>query len=125
MNLINPQTVVIIVDPKFSEMATELSQRLTTWIVDTPQNKQVYKEIPRSEIYGFEEKINFFEADTSVSAEQQFIDVMEDFIGHPWVTLKVHGVPPTFLISDVLKSGYRVIHIEPTATGFTATRMME
>lgn len=125
MSLNHPQTVIIIVDPKFSEMSSELSHRMTTWIVDTPQNNQIYKDIPRTDIYGMEEKINFFKGDTSVSSEQQFIDLLEAYDGQPWAVLKVHGVPPTFLISDVLKSGYRVIHIEPTNTGFIATRVVE
>lgn len=125
MSFNTPQTVIIIVDPKFSEMSAELSQRLNTWIINTASNKQIFKEIPRTEIHGMEEKIKFFDIDSSVSTEQLFIDLMENFNGQAWATLKVHGVPPTFLISDVLKSGYRVIHIEPTSTGFIATRVVE
>lgn len=125
MSLNNPQTHIIIVDPKFSDLASELSQRLFTWIIDTPQNRQMLKAIPKSEVYGLDDKINFFECDSSVSAEQQFINFLDHFDGQPWAVLKVHGVPPTFLISDVLKSGYHVVHIEPTSTGFIATRVQE
>jgi hypothetical protein len=125
MNLSTPQTFLVIVDKNIPDLALELSARFPTWVINSVPNKESLKRIPPAERRDLEEKLTLFAADTSVSSEQQFLDILQQIDERSWTTIKVLGVAPTFLISDVLKSVYRVVHIEPVLNGFIATRVLE
>src|SRR5437868_1641220 len=125
MNLNTPQTFLIVMDKNLTDLSLELSARLRSWVIDSPQNRESLKRIPASDLHDFEEKMTIFTGDTSVNSEQQFIDIIGQIDERSWTAIKVLGVSPTFLISDILKSVYRVIHIEPIVNGFIATRLLE
>jgi hypothetical protein len=125
MNLITPQSFLIIVDKNCPDLNSELNLRLKTWLIESAHNKDALKKIPPPELRDIEERLTLFSADSSVNSEQHLIEVLSQIDERNWTTIKVIGVAPTFLVSDVLKSTYRIVHIEPLSNGFIATRAVE
>ncbi len=133
MTIIPPHKIAIVMDTEFGDALEEIAPYMYVWIVETPANKKLVKKIPQSDWYDSENGISFFTADSKKFVEQQFIEIMAQLDeshsrnapAAAWTVLEVYGCVPTFLISEVLKSEYRVIHIEATEQGFIATRVVE
>lgn len=130
MTLIPPHKIAVVMETQFGESLIDLVTNMYTWIVDSTDNRKSLKVIPESDWHDPDNGVTFFKVDTKKFVEQQFIETMSSIdenygpfsVVATWSVLEVYGVTPTFLISEVLKSEYGVIHIEATPQGFIASR---
>src|SRR2546428_8732448 len=128
-----PYTVALVVDPQFGDRLLSLAQRVHTWVVDAPTNKETaerfWASLPNPSAQGIEKGITTFIHRPHGVAEKWCSDIIGSLDDHHnqyahtpgYTVLEVYGARPT----DDVKSAFRecgLLAFELTDFGFIARK---
>ncbi len=122
--------VAIVFDPDFGDALRTLAQQMHVWVVDTPANKIIAREIwARHPAYSLEAGVTTFDRTGYSDAYGLLDSILGSVDDHhgvfdhdpTWGVLHIYGLPPDVRVRESLAS-YGATVTEVLADQFTASR---
>jgi hypothetical protein len=129
-----PYTVALVVDASFGDRLLPLAQRMHTWVVDAPANKEAAKrywaKLPEPRAQGIEQGITTFVIHDPDGKPEEWcagiigsLDIHHNEYSHSpgYAVLEVYGAQPTDEVKVAFRE-YGLLNFQPTDFGFVARK---